>query len=65
MSKWHQFPDASAEVERLRVELEQARALQREMALDVLAASGQAQEAYEAQLAAEAKLDDWHSERDA
>ena len=26
MAKWQQFPDASAEVERLRVELEQARA---------------------------------------
>lgn len=25
MAKWQQFPDASAEVERLRVELEQAR----------------------------------------
>ncbi|NGQ91464.1 hypothetical protein G5V65_11205 [Rhodobacter sp. HX-7-19] len=39
-----------AENEALRVQL-------REMALDVLAASGQAQEAYEAQLAAEAKAD--------
>lgn len=37
----------------------------REMAMDVLAASGQAQEAYQAQLAAEEKLADWLSERDA
>ena len=37
----------------------------RELALDVLAASGQAQEAYEAQLAAEAKLAAVEKERDA
>lgn len=56
MAKWG-FPDMSAEVERLRAELEQARAQLREMALDVLAASGQAQDAYEAQLAAERRAD--------
>ncbi len=37
----------------------------RELALDVLASSGQAQEAYEAQLAAEARLADVEKERDA
>lgn len=41
--------------EQLAAENEALRAQLREMALDVLAASGQAQEAYEAQLAAEAE----------
>lgn len=41
--------------EELAAENEALRAQLREMALDVLAASGQAQEAYEAQLAAEAE----------
>ena len=43
--------------EQLAAENEALRAQLREMALDVLAASGQAQEAYEAQLAAEAERD--------
>ena len=45
MAKWSNVPDASAEVERLRVELEQARAQLREMALDVLAAEEAAEQA--------------------
>ncbi len=39
-------------------------AQKRELALDVLAASGQAADAYEAQLAAEAKLAQVEKERD-
>lgn len=46
----------TAMIDRLIAALRAMQAEKRELALDVLAASGQAQEAYEAHLAAEAKL---------
>lgn len=60
MERAHESAGVSALIARIR-ELEGAN---RELALDVLAASGQAQEAYEAQLAAEAKLVEVEKERD-
>lgn len=61
----HDAWEAAAAIAALTAERDALQAQVRDMALDVLAASGQAQEAYQAQLAAEEKLADWHSERDA
>ena len=64
MAKWDGFQGALSEVERLRVELERARELQREMALDMIAAYAEAEQAHKAQLAAEARADRLQAERD-
>jgi chromosome segregation ATPase len=53
-----------ARIEQLERERDGARKANREMVLEVLAASGQAQEAYEAQLKAEAKVEQLERERD-
>jgi len=50
--------DLEARLEKAEAERDEARKANREMLLEVLAASGQAQEAYGAQLAVEARLID-------
>ncbi len=57
-------PALIARIRELEGERDAERKAKQELALDVLAASGQAQEAYEAQLAAEAKLAEVERERD-
>ena len=54
---WDALQEVTAELEQAEARIEELEAKLRKMALDCIAASGQAEEAYQAQLVAEAQLE--------